>query len=107
MLELLSRITNIPNLHADPQLYASGLAQGGNRSFLNVHIDNSSHPVEPWYRRLNLLVYFNHVARSLGGDEFGFILPNINSPNRIASPFKGFLDLSIVSQKMRKLIQSE
>ena len=59
MLELLSRITNIPNLHADPQLYASGLAQGGNRSFLNVHIDNSSHPVEPWYRRLNLLVYLN------------------------------------------------
>ena len=40
MLELLSRITNIPNLHADPQLYASGLAQGGNGSFLNVHIDN-------------------------------------------------------------------
>jgi len=59
MLRILSGITGIPNLHSDPQLYASGLAQGKNGSFLNVHIDNSSHPVEPWYRRLNLLVYLN------------------------------------------------
>ncbi len=58
-LKLLSKITGIPNLIADNQLYAAGLAQGGNGSFLNVHIDNSSHPVTHYYRRLNLLVYLN------------------------------------------------
>jgi Rps23 Pro-64 3,4-dihydroxylase Tpa1-like proline 4-hydroxylase len=58
-LDLLTRITGIPHLHADPQLYASGLAQGENGSFLNVHIDNSSHPETHYYRRLNLLLYLN------------------------------------------------
>lgn len=58
-LELISRITGIPNLVADSQLYAAGLAQGANGSFLNVHIDNSSHPVNKWYRRFNLLLYLN------------------------------------------------
>lgn len=59
LLNILSQITGIPNLHVDRKLYASGLAQGADGSFLNVHIDNSSHPIEPWYRRLNLLVYLN------------------------------------------------
>jgi Rps23 Pro-64 3,4-dihydroxylase Tpa1-like proline 4-hydroxylase len=59
LLDIIARITDIPNLYADPKLYASGLAQGKNGSFLNVHLDNSSHPVESWYRRLNLLLYLN------------------------------------------------
>lgn len=58
-LDLISRITGIPELRADGRLYASGLAQGGHGSRLNVHIDNSSHPIRHWYRRLNLLVYLN------------------------------------------------
>jgi Rps23 Pro-64 3,4-dihydroxylase Tpa1-like proline 4-hydroxylase len=58
-IEILSKITAIPNLMADSKLYAAGLAQGSNGSFLNVHIDNSSHPVHKWYRRLNLLIYLN------------------------------------------------
>ncbi len=58
-LEILAKITAIPNLMADSKLYAAGLAQGSNGSFLNVHIDNSSHPVYKWYRRLNLLIYLN------------------------------------------------
>ncbi|MFB2922044.1 2OG-Fe(II) oxygenase [Aerosakkonema funiforme] len=59
LIDLLSRISGIPNLLSDSQLYAAGLAQGANGSFLNVHLDNSSHPVNPWYRRLNLLLYLN------------------------------------------------
>ena len=54
---LVERITGIDDLAVDPKLYAAGLAQSGPGGFLNAHIDNSSHPVEPWYRRLNLLVY--------------------------------------------------
>ncbi len=68
LINILSQITGIPNLYPDPKLYASGLAQGANTSFLNVHIDNSSHPTEPWYRRLNLLVYLNpHWTEEKGG----------------------------------------
>jgi Rps23 Pro-64 3,4-dihydroxylase Tpa1-like proline 4-hydroxylase len=67
-LAILSQITGIPNLMADSQLYAAGLAQGETGSFLNVHIDNSSHPANPWYRRLNLLIYLNqHWTEEKGG----------------------------------------
>ncbi len=59
LLKTLVEITGMPDLQADEKLYASGLAQGANGSFLNVHIDNSSHPINPWYRRLNLLIYLN------------------------------------------------
>lgn len=58
-LTILSKITGMPDLVADSQLYAAGLAQGANGSFLNVHIDNSSHPINKLYRRLNLLIYLN------------------------------------------------
>lgn len=58
-LRILNKITGIADLIGDDQLYAAGLAQGGNGSFLNVHIDNSSHPVTKYYRRCNLLLYLN------------------------------------------------
>lgn len=68
LLKILSKITGIPDLTADNQLYAAGLAQGGNGSFLNIHIDNSSHPVTQYYRRLNLLLYLNkNWAEEKGG----------------------------------------
>src|SRR5215467_14127723 len=41
----VARVTGIKNLKADPQLYASGLAQGADGSFMNIHLDKSSHPV--------------------------------------------------------------
>jgi Rps23 Pro-64 3,4-dihydroxylase Tpa1-like proline 4-hydroxylase len=68
LLKWLARVTGINNLKADPQLYASGLAQGADGSFLSVHLDNSSHPVNPWFRRLNLIVYLNaHWNEEKGG----------------------------------------
>lgn len=67
-LEILARITGMSDLIPDRQLYAAGLAQGENGSFLNVHIDNSSHPAQKWYRRLNLLIYLNkHWTEEKGG----------------------------------------
>ncbi|MBT6278436.1 MAG: 2OG-Fe(II) oxygenase [Chromatiales bacterium] len=55
----VEEISGISNLRTDDQLYAAGLAQSGHGGYLNVHIDNSSHPTLPCYRRLNLLVYLN------------------------------------------------
>lgn len=58
-LAQISEITGIPNLIADNQLYAAGLAQGANESFLNIHLDNNSLPGTSYYRRLNLILYLN------------------------------------------------
>ena len=59
MMAILSKITGIESLIPDTKLYASGLAQSCDGGFLNVHLDNSSHAKEDWYRRLNLLIYLN------------------------------------------------
>src|SRR5205823_7863448 len=67
-LRFVGALTGVAGLKADPQLYTAGLAQGGDGSFLSVHIDNSSHPVRPWYRRVNLLLYLNrHWDEAKGG----------------------------------------
>jgi Rps23 Pro-64 3,4-dihydroxylase Tpa1-like proline 4-hydroxylase len=70
LVSLLSEISGIKNLRPDPHLYAAGLAQGTNGSYLNMHIDNSSHPVNPWYRRLNILVYLNPYWNEAKGGDF-------------------------------------
>jgi hypothetical protein len=43
----------------------------------------------------------------LGADGDGFVLPNINTPASKQSPFKGFLDVSLVTQKLKKAMQNE
>jgi Rps23 Pro-64 3,4-dihydroxylase Tpa1-like proline 4-hydroxylase len=70
LVSLLSEISGIKDLRPDPHLYAAGLAQGANSSYLNMHVDNSSHPVKPWYRRLNILVYLNAYWNEAKGGEF-------------------------------------
>jgi len=71
-VRFVSNLSGIKNLFPDPQLYAAGLAQGGNGSFLNVHIDNSSHPKQPWYRRVNILVYLNKNWNDQKGGHIEF-----------------------------------
>jgi Rps23 Pro-64 3,4-dihydroxylase Tpa1-like proline 4-hydroxylase len=72
LLNWIGRVTGINNLKADDQLYAAGLAQGANGSFLNVHLDNSSHPVNPWFRRVNIIVYLNPNWSELKGGQLEF-----------------------------------
>lgn len=91
LLKILSQITEIPNLNADPKLYASGLAQGANGSFLNVHIDNSSHPIEPWYRRLNLLVYLNPYWTEEKGGHLELWSPDMSESVAILPVFNRML----------------
>ncbi len=71
-LNFMGNLTGIENLLTDPQLYAAGLAQGGNGSFLNVHIDNSSHPTRSWYRRANLIIYLNPNWNPSKGGQIEF-----------------------------------
>jgi hypothetical protein len=56
---LLSDISGVPKLIADPELVGGGLHQIMRGGFLDVHVDYNFHPRTKLHRRLNLLVYMN------------------------------------------------
>jgi Rps23 Pro-64 3,4-dihydroxylase Tpa1-like proline 4-hydroxylase len=57
---ILSRLTGIKGLMADPSLEGGGLHQSRRGGFLNIHADFTVHPHKRnWRRRVNLLVYLN------------------------------------------------
>jgi Rps23 Pro-64 3,4-dihydroxylase Tpa1-like proline 4-hydroxylase len=56
---LMSEITGIPDLFTVPDALGGGLHQGGNGSFLDIHIDFNIHADRGIHRRVNLLVFFN------------------------------------------------
>lgn len=57
VVELISKITNLPNLVPDPELYAGGISLMARGNFLNPHLDNSHNKDKSIYRVLNLLYY--------------------------------------------------
>ncbi|MCF8239577.1 MAG: 2OG-Fe(II) oxygenase [Saprospiraceae bacterium] len=57
---LISQMTGIPGLLADPSLEGGGLHQSRRGGHLNVHADFTVHPHKRlWRRRVNLLLYLN------------------------------------------------
>jgi Rps23 Pro-64 3,4-dihydroxylase Tpa1-like proline 4-hydroxylase len=86
-LNTLSQITGMSDLLPDDRLYAAGLAQGGDRSFLNVHIDNSSHPVQQWYRRIDLLIYLNKDWTEENGGHLELWNPEMSESVKILPIF--------------------
>jgi len=57
VVDLVSSITRLPELLADPQLYAGGISLMTAGNFLNPHVDNSHNNDRTTYRVLNLLYY--------------------------------------------------
>lgn len=57
VLRAAEAVTGIATLHADANLYSSGLSCMGEGDFLNPHIDNSGNPLLGQYRRINTLYY--------------------------------------------------
>lgn len=47
-------------LFVDPTFHGGGFHQGGDGSYLDMHVDFNMHPSQPtWLRRVNILVYLN------------------------------------------------
>jgi hypothetical protein len=56
---LLQRITG-EAVFVDPAFHGGGIHQGGEGSFLDMHVDFNTHPLHPdWFRNLNILLYLN------------------------------------------------
>ena len=53
----VQKITGLPGLQNDPQLYAGGISRMEKNGFLNPHIDNSHNKERTHWRSLNLLYY--------------------------------------------------
>ena len=57
VVERIAAMTRLPELHADPMLYAGGISLMTHGNFLNPHLDNSHNNDRSLYRVLNLLYY--------------------------------------------------
>lgn len=63
-VRILSTLTGIEGLKADPMLEGGGLHQSQRGGYLNIHADFTVHPHKRnWRRRVNLLIYLNEDWR--------------------------------------------
>lgn len=58
-VDLVERITGIPDLLPDPEHYAAGLHETPRGSRTMVHTDFAVHPVTALHHRVNVLLYLN------------------------------------------------
>lgn len=57
--QIICQITN-QNVFVDREFHGGGIHQGGEGSFLDMHVDFNYHPLhDNWFRNLNILLYLN------------------------------------------------
>lgn len=67
--DIMSRLTGIEGLHTTADSLGSGVHQGKNGSYVDVHIDVNMNPKTNLWRRINLLIYLNkNWQPEYGGD---------------------------------------
>ncbi len=85
--EWIGKITGLKNISTINDRLGAGLHQGGNKSFLDIHIDYNIHPIHKKQRKLNLLIFFNKEWEEGWGGQlelwnktncFKKILPSFN-----------------------------
>ncbi|MFN4298679.1 MAG: 2OG-Fe(II) oxygenase [Thermaurantimonas sp.] len=65
----LSEMTGVEGLRSTDDSLGSGLHQGKNGSFVDVHVDVNMNPEKGLWRRINLLIYLNKYWKpEYGGD---------------------------------------
>ena len=69
-LKKLEEMTGIKYLFADPYYAGGGIHKVKSGGHLNVHTDYMLHPVRPWYRRINLLLYLTPNWKYEWGGNF-------------------------------------
>ena len=67
MRKWIGSITGLENICTINDRLGAGLHQGGNNSFLDIHIDYNIHPIQKKQRKLNLLIFLNRDWQ----DEWG------------------------------------
>ena len=58
-VNFVESVTGIEDLHTIDDRLGYGLHQGGDGSFLDIHIDYNLHPLQKMQRRLNFLLFLN------------------------------------------------
>jgi Rps23 Pro-64 3,4-dihydroxylase Tpa1-like proline 4-hydroxylase len=66
-ISFLEKVTGIKELMLPDDFRGAGVHQGGDGSFLDIHVDFSVHPVLNLHRRLNFLLFLNKGWK----DEYG------------------------------------
>ena len=84
--EVISAITNIPDLQYDPHYFGGGTHENLHGQGLQPHIDFNFHPITRQHRRLNLIVYLNEEWL----DEWGGSIqlhrdPYLEAPQNVKS----------------------
>ena len=69
-IQKLEEMTGIKGLFADPYYAGGGIHKVKSGGHLNIHTDYMLHPVKPWYRRINLLLYLTPDWRYEWGGKF-------------------------------------
>ena len=59
LIDVWHEISGLANLESTLDGYGSGIHQGGNGSFVDVHLDYNMHTEKDLHRRLNILIYLN------------------------------------------------
>jgi len=87
VISAIGDLLSIPDLEADPSLYAGGASMMFEGDFLNPHIDNSHDANREKYRRLNLLFYVSPDWKIENGGNFELWDNKVEFPKTIISKF--------------------
>jgi len=67
--EWICKVTGINNLYSIDDRLGTGLHQGGNKSFLDIHVDYNIHPIKKMHRKLNMIIFFNYEWQQNWGGQ--------------------------------------